>query len=204
MHRYEELEKLYYKKLFLKIFFIIGLILFIIVGLYLFLKKPSKKEIKHQVKVKEINISKPKKEIKKEAIHPVNFILPSIKEEKEIKVNSSKPKKEIKKEEKKELFKEKKVSIKELINKFNSNPNINIALMIANRYLKENNLSEAQKWALKANNINAEDERSWIIFANILVKKGNIKKAKEILNFYLDSYGKNDKIENKLRSLNDK
>jgi len=218
MHRYEELEKLYYKKLFIKYFFFFVIIL-VIFGVILFLfhmnnKKANKVQIIQKSKTETNATITTKKIVKK--INSVTFILPVIKEEvskKEV-VSSHKIQQSSKvvKEKvnskinnsNKILIKEKEVSITQLIDSFKRDPNLDLAIVIANKYLQENNLSAAQEWALKANNMNPQDERSWLIFADILVKKKKIQKAREVLNFYIDSYGKNDKIENKLRSLNDK
>ena len=206
MHRYEELERLYYKKLFFKIFLTLFLVI-LFIGVIAFIYFKSFKEPKKEAK----EIKKPTKIVaKKETkIEVVNFILPEIKENIERNIQNESKKiesKETKKVNKtsKSLIEEKKVDVNYLIEKFKQNPSLDLALMIANEYLKENNLTEARNWALKSNNMNPQDERSWLIFADILIKQGKIKKAREILNFYIDSYGKNDKIENKLRSLNDK
>ena len=249
MNRYEELEKLYYKKLYTKIFlWLLGIGVGVggIVYLYnIFTKKEIKKEkvaIKEPKKVvKELKESN-KQEIKatkKDSINKeknitshkskdilkIKFVLPhikaSVKESKKPVLNPKQPQKtyphssknpqQIKKVENKPIvkkdkfvLKEKEVSLKELINKFHKNPDVNLALIIARKYLNENNLTKAQQWSLKANNLQPQNPDSWILFADIFIKKKNIKKAKEILKFYLDSYGKNDKIENKLRSINDK
>ncbi len=244
MHRYEELEKIYYKKLYLKIF--IGFILFIIFIILLFIfldstKKPVKSEkktiqkikktLKTKTKNKDINNSnktlqikkelKPKQKIKKE--QELKFILPNIdfikepekpnqvkkniREKKQVKktlpskspivIQQQSPLKEVK-------ITEENISINQLINQFRTNKNYDLAITIAKMYLKQNNLKNAQIWALNANNLNPSKPDSWIIFADIMIKKHNIKKAKEILKVYVDSYGSNDIIEEKLRSINGK
>lgn len=246
MHRYEELERIYYKKLFIKFLIVIGIIALFVSGI--FLLKKSKKETQIESK-KEMKKEKPKnidknKTIKKEykktkteqkkedkktqieskkEVKSFHFILPDISEIKTSKeVKETKPKKEPKKEIKKPKsnkikeiqinhtanldikITEKKANLQTLIKKFNQTEDFNLAILIAKEYLKKRDLKNAQIWALKANNINPSSYKSWILFADILQKEKKIKKAKEILKVYLDSYGQNDIIEQKLRSLNDK
>jgi len=228
MHRYEELEKLYYKKLYLKFFFIFFSIFLVIIGIYYFLnlkKSKSKKEVKKQTEKiiakskKEVVVKvikkeiKPKKEVKK-TIESISFVLPEIKDEpirpKKSKKNTIKnklvkensPKKKV--EKKVFVIKEQKVNIKTLIKDYQSNPNYHLAILITKLYLKQNDLKNAQKWALKANNLAPDEVESWILFADILKRKNQIKKAIEILKVYEETYGGNDIIEKKLRSLNAK
>ncbi len=99
---------------------------------------------------------------------------------------------------------EKTPDLKTLIQKFNTMKNFDLAILISKIYFKKKDLTNAQIWALKANNINPSSYKSWILFANILLKEKKTKKAKKILNAYINSYGQNDIIEEKLRSLNDK
>ena len=237
MHRYEELEKVYYKKLYLKIF--TGFILFVlfIILLFIFLDsgkksakpvKPETKQIQKSQKTvkaenKDINKTKQKTDVKKHDMQKkqeikkedeLKFILPNIDFIKE----PSEPKQQIKKPvEKKEQkpvktqtipqnikITENKVNIKDLINEFKGNKDYNLAITIANIYLKRNDLKNAQIWALNANSLAPSKPESWIIFADIMIKKHNIKKAKDLLKVYIDSYGSNDIIEEKLRSINGK
>ena len=241
MHRYEELEKIYYKKLYLKIF--IGFILFIIFVILLFIfldsgkksakaVKPEKKDIQKSQKTvkaeqKDTNKTKQTIQIKKQEKNKkqkikeeeLKFILPNIdfiKEPSEPKQQIKKPviKKPVEKKEQKPLktqtkpqnikITENKVNIKDLINEFKGNKDYNLAITIANIYLKRNDLKNAQIWALNANSLAPSKPESWIIFADIMIKKHNIKKAKDLLKVYIDSYGSNDIIEEKLRSIDGK
>ena len=238
MNRYEELEKLYYKKLYTKIFlWFLGVVIGIGGIFYVYdiynktkVKKEKTKEIKKtEEKLKKNAKNKrdantSQKEVKNTTSHSnilnIKFLLPPIKElnksvsqSKQVKASHSQSKDNSKTEKTKKtlssgkknfVIKEKKVSLKDLINKFNKNPDFNLALIIAKQYLSDNNLSKAQEWSLKANNLKPQNPESWILFADIFIKKKNIKKAKEILKFYLDSYGKNDTIENKLRNISNK
>ena len=235
MHRYDELERKYYKRLYLKIFFYF-IIVFALIITVIFIRKnfakPKKiyKEsnisIKQSFKEKKIvkkiefNIKK-ENNLSKKINKKIKFILPAIKTmkvTKKIESNVSKTKelKAIKSENKKNkvMFEKSSFSLKEvslnkqdiklLIKNFNENPDYDLAVTIARYFLNDNNLKEAQKWALKANGLKPEDPDSWLIFANILQKENKIQKAIEILKVYKDSYGVNKKIEEKLRSLNAK
>ena len=213
MHRYEELEKLYYKKLYSKIFFAISVIIVLIIGSIIYIQFQKKIHSKQIKETKSKNITYKKN-------HELKFILPDIKSipkshPKKIFKNSETSKNiesKIKKVNKKQIIKETpKIEIKEsninlntLINEYKNNPTYNLAITIAKIYLKKNNLKQAQIWALKANSLNPSQPDSWIIFADILIKQHKIKKAKEILNVYITSYGNNDIIEEKLRSLDGK
>ena len=258
MHRYEELEKLYYKKIILKILIVLGIIGLFISGFFILNKTKSSKEVKKNIsknqtitkkenkkEIKKINPSKEKnetikvknnskKEVKKSSlpkkinkpketkVKSFHFILPDIS-----KISKSpKPKqpsktikdknttKKLKKLKEVELnhtanldnFKivEKPVDLKTLIKKFNDNKDFDLAILISKIYFKKGDLKNAQMWALKANNINPSSYKSWILFADILLKEKKPKKVKEILKVYLNSYGQNDIIEKKLRSLDDK
>ena len=222
MHRYEELEKIYYKKLYLKIF-LYGVIflIFIGIGIVSFNYFPSKKAHSNVIEKKQ-TIHKPtKKEVKKKykkviqkkevkKISPKNqeleFVLPNLDKTKEKpkikKISLPQPKK--RKNIEHITIQETSVNLKSLIEEYKTNKDYNIAITIAKIYFQQNNLKKAQMWALNANSLNPAKAESWLLFADILIRQNKIKKAKEILNFYINSYGKDDKIENKLRSLNDK
>jgi len=107
----------------------------------------------------------------------------------------------IEKKDNKILIKEEKINIDQLIKKFSISPSFKTAIQIAKLYFEKNDLKNSQQWALKANSIDPYKYESWELFALILIKKGKNKKAKEILNIYLNDYGYNEKIEKLLRSL---
>jgi len=251
MHRYDELEKKYYRKLFAKIFLLFVLIVILVFLGYFFIfhkskssknvikvqntlieskksKKPVKKHKKitkneeNKTKIKTTTISKPKKIKQKpkkvENNLELKFIVP------EINVSNENTKTNIKKIRKNKTFlketnaTEKNLSTKIpvikisetsvgnvsiLINKYNKNPNYDLAIMISKIYFNKNKLNKAELWALKANELNPQRTESWIIFADILIKKKKYEKAKEILKTYINSYGQNDIIEEKLRSINE-
>jgi len=235
VHRYEELEKLYYKKIFLKAAVIVVFITGIVVGAFYYLKilqknvktrvkevKISKKEVKETnktVKIRQVKHQKIETENKKPN-QTITFVLPSL-DENDIKAAAiNKPKsfksipKPVKKtipkqtnpksvEKKPVVIKEKRVTLKDLINSYNTNPNYDLALMIARKFYNKNNLKSAQVWAIKANNLDPSRVESWLLFADILLKEHKKQKALEILNIYLDQYGDNDTINAKIRSINE-
>jgi len=226
VHKYERLERYYYKKKIFKIVLIVFVILSVIgVSLFFFINnqhKNTKKSIStkkttlKEVTKKAKKVEKTKKIIKQkvqtvkhsDSSIKLSFILPSIKieEPKKVKVPKQKEVKPVKKilPHKKNLIIEEKMDIKDLINSFNQNPSYDVAIRISNYYLNHNNLALAKNWALKANNINPSKADSWKIFAIILIKQKNIQKAKEVLKIYLNDYGENPEITKLLRSLNDK
>jgi len=259
MHRYEELEKIYYKKLFFKLFFYFVFFFVIFIGSFLFFKyiqSPEKKALHNKQKTtvernntefnktvinkklsqnkaetivkakkgyKEKNSNKNMHNVKKDN-QELKFILPNIdfiKEPKIVKTkndnnisktkNISKPNKleNTNKINKKDNEKIKEISIgesnanlKTLIKEYQLNKDYNVAMTIAQIYFQQNNLKKAQIWALNANSLNPSKPDSWLLFTDILVKQHKIQKAKNLLKAYIDSYGNNDIIEEKLRSLN--
>jgi tetratricopeptide (TPR) repeat protein len=74
-------------------------------------------------------------------------------------------------------------------------------IKIANIYFKRKNYNKSIEWAKKANDINAENYESWLLYAKSLVKLGEINKAKKLLKSYIEIYGQNASIEDYLRSI---
>ncbi|WP_457561076.1 tetratricopeptide repeat protein [Caminibacter sp.] len=241
MHRYEELEKLYYKKLYFKIFVFTIFIFIIAGGIFISskkntqkssvkkeraektaitqkLKKKNEKKVVKKEIVKKNNIKKTTKNIQK-----LTFILPKIDNNISNNISknnisnvqksqSSKNKKHLnKKPETNEMNKvqpqikivEKSLSVKDLIKQFNNNPNYDFAMMIAKEYFKKGDLKNARIWAIKANNLNPQDVDSWLLFADILLKQNEKQKALQILKVYLNTYGDNPLIDDKIRSINE-
>ncbi len=245
MHRYEELEKLYYKKKFFKVFIFIIFFLLLFVGgyegyKYLTKKQSVKKTDQHKIKKEKkipkvlintntsktndrkkmkhnIQTNKSKKKVKKD--NSLMFILPDInmstKQEPPKKKQNNKntqKKQQTKKTSKPKpapkpvpvvVIKEKAVTLKGLIKRFSQKPSYDLAILIAKDYYKKGNLKEAQIWAIKANGLNPQDTQSWLLFADILLKKHNKTKALQILKIYESTYGVNTIIENKIRSINE-
>lgn len=80
-------------------------------------------------------------------------------------------------------------SIQYLKEKFSKTHNIVFALMLAEEYYNEKNYNESNKWALIANNVDSESEKSWIWFAKSKLKLGH----KEDAILALQAYLKNNK-----------
>lgn len=76
-------------------------------------------------------------------------------------------------------------SISYLKEKFDTTHNIVFALMLAEEYYLSKNYVESNKWALIANNLDAENEKSWIWFAKSKVKLGQKEDAILALKTYL-------------------
>jgi tetratricopeptide (TPR) repeat protein len=94
-----------------------------------------------------------------------------------------------------------KSSLKNLLNNYKLFPEYATAIKIATIYFNKKMYNNCIEWAKKANNINAEDEESWLLYAKSLVKLGKIKEAKKLLDSYLQIYGQNRKVKQYLRSI---
>lgn len=78
-------------------------------------------------------------------------------------------------------------SIQYLKEKFDKTHNIVFALMLAEEYYLNKNYTESNKWALIANNIDADNEKSWVWFAKSKIKLGQKEDAVVALKAYLKS-----------------
>ncbi len=72
--------------------------------------------------------------------------------------------------------------------KFASSYSYDIALKLARLYYLKKQYKKALKWAKIANELNTKDDKSWIIFAKIKIKQGDITEAKRALEIYQKSY----------------
>lgn len=88
-------------------------------------------------------------------------------------------------------------SIQYLKEKFEKTHNIVFALMLAEEYYGTKNYTECNKWALMANNIDPDSEKSWVWFAKSKVKLGHKEDAIVALQAYL----KNNKSSKAAQSL---
>ena len=231
MHKYEELEKLYYKKLYIKYF--IYLLLFIGIVLissftYLNLNPKKTKKTKitktiQKVKVEKNDTNKTnlypkkiKKFVKKLTLYPIYPDVDSIMQNKEInktkykkskpnKIVNSKPiiNKQVKPQSKKPEIKIiiKTETIKDLINLYNIAPEFSSGMKIAKYYYKHKKYEESIKWCKKVNKIKPEKYESWYLFAQNLIQLNKNKEAKKVLIYYISNYSPNDKIEKLLRSI---
>jgi len=76
-------------------------------------------------------------------------------------------------------------SIVYLKDKFEKTQNIIFALMLAEEYYLNKNYNESNKWALIANSIDSDNEKSWVWFAKSKVKLGQREDASLALKAYL-------------------
>lgn len=76
-------------------------------------------------------------------------------------------------------------SIQYLKDKFEKTHNSVFALMLSEEYYIVKNYEQSHKWALIANQLDAESEKSWILFAKSKVKLGKKEDAIKALQAYL-------------------
>lgn len=79
-------------------------------------------------------------------------------------------------------------SIQYFKEKFEKTHNIIFALMLAEEYYLIKNYEQSNKWALIANGIDSENEKSWIWFAKSKVKLGKKEDAVVALKAYLKNH----------------
>ncbi len=77
-----------------------------------------------------------------------------------------------------------KLDLSKLQKQFAKTNDIGIALIIAKEYYKLGNYQEASRWALKANNIDKNNEESWVVFAKSAYKMGKKGIAMNALKIY--------------------
>lgn len=131
---------------------------------------------------------------------------------KEKELNTTNPKeKEIKLEVKKEKnvpdidlqVRTKKETFDLLKSRYNYKNNFQDAIKIAQLLYNKKLYRESVKWALKANELDAEDYRSWALYAKSLIKLHEIEKASEVLETYIKEYGNREEINTILRSIHE-
>jgi hypothetical protein len=91
-------------------------------------------------------------------------------------------------------------NIKYLKDKFYATSNIMFALMLAEEYYNTKSYNESIKWALTANNINSQDDKSWFWFAKSKVKLNNKDDAIRALRAFLLN-NKSNKLETLLHKI---
>lgn len=77
---------------------------------------------------------------------------------------------------------------------FDASKDIALALILAEEYYHTNRYKKALKWSLIANEINSNNERSWIIFAKSYAKMGQKQRALKALRAYLELHPKSNEI----------
>lgn len=132
------------------------------------LQIPLKQNVNVQTQVTPKVITPPVIEVKQEPIKQ---------EPKEIKV-------EIVKHDKKTKDNQ---NITYLKSKFNSTKNIYFALMIAQEYYSVADYENSIQWALSANEIDPNNEKSWLIFAKSKAKIGDSQSAISVLKSYISN-----------------
>ncbi|MDR0762337.1 MAG: hypothetical protein LBF13_04740 [Campylobacteraceae bacterium] len=75
-------------------------------------------------------------------------------------------------------------NIEELIKKFEASNNMVFATMISEEYFERKNYKKSLEWALRANEIDSQNELSWIMFAKSQVRLGKIDDAIRALEIY--------------------
>ncbi len=74
-----------------------------------------------------------------------------------------------------------------LIKEYENNPSYDLALQIADIFYAKKYYSKASSWARKANLLDKEQERAWIVFAQSEYKLGNKNDAKKALKLFLQN-----------------
>jgi predicted Zn-dependent protease len=92
-------------------------------------------------------------------------------------------------------------SIKYLKERFDKSHNIIFALMLADEYYIAKNYQESNKWAIIANTIDADNEKSWILFAKSKVKLGKKEDAISALEAYLKNNKANKVVQSVLNRI---
>jgi len=73
-----------------------------------------------------------------------------------------------------------------LLERYANSPRYSVALKIARKYFDEGDFENASLWARRANVLDRDDERAWIIYAQSEYALGREERAKRILRLYLD------------------
>ncbi|MDR2099782.1 MAG: hypothetical protein LBP40_02995 [Campylobacteraceae bacterium] len=77
-------------------------------------------------------------------------------------------------------------NIEELIKKFEASNNVVFATMISEEYFERKDYKKSLEWALRANELDSQNELSWIMFARNQVKLGKREDAIRALEIYTD------------------
>lgn len=74
----------------------------------------------------------------------------------------------------------------DLIQAFNTAPNYDTALRLANDFYTQNDFDDAALWAKKANQLNREAEEAWLLYAKSYYAQGKKSEAISVLELYLN------------------
>ena len=78
------------------------------------------------------------------------------------------------------------MSVDELKTKFDKSNSSDLAVLIAKKYYDIEDYKSSEKWALIANELNSENEESWVIFAKSKYNLGQKYDAVKVLRIYND------------------
>ncbi len=181
MHRYEILErrwKRYRLKKWLKLLLIPSALIGLAAGGY-YLYQPQIITRAKTLSMKQDNLLLPQKDFEKRLTYKKSpYKKPNRKSKKRVK--------EREKTTEQPLFiSNKKADIKELEKSYRSYPTYSKAIYLAKIYYDKKEYKKSLAWSLKANEMNKEDERSWIIFAKNLIKLNQKEKAARVLKTYI-------------------
>ncbi len=125
------------------------------------------------------------KEIKKEAAKEA--VKPEPKVNRDVLTEALKPEAEKAEAEPKIRLEVREVTgIDALLEQYANSPRYSVALKIARKYYDEGDFEKASLWARKANVLDRDDERAWIIYAQSEYALGREERAKRILILFLD------------------
>lgn len=74
---------------------------------------------------------------------------------------------------------------------FYNKPDLSTALNLASFHLSHQDYKKALFWSLKANELNKNEPRAWLIFAKAKFAQGKKDEARKALQGYINFYGKN-------------
>ncbi|QCD52701.1 hypothetical protein [Campylobacter sp. RM16192] len=77
-----------------------------------------------------------------------------------------------------------KISIDELERRFEKSHSYNFAIILAKLYYDKRDYKNSEKWSIIANELNSDDERSWVFFAKSKNQLGKKDEAIRILRIY--------------------
>lgn len=116
------------------------------------------------------------------------------KEQKQKPQLSEKPKEQ---EQKEETFsmKSQEVDLDGLIEAFKIDASYSKACLIAEEFLAKKNYKKAVQWSIRANEIDARKDRSWVVFAKAKIALGEKQVAKKAIDQYLQKYSSQDLLD---------
>ncbi len=190
MHEYERLERRWrryrLKRFFLYLFYLLILTLFVAGGWSIWQKDLIP------------NFSMPSND---KVIVTNNYLFPSLEFEKRLdkkeknldklserKQKAKRPQKHITRERKKPksspqplTITSQNIALNDIIRDFKKKPTPALALLIAKKYFVRGDYEKSLKWSIKANELDKENEESWILYAKSASRLGDKKRAMQAL-----------------------